>query len=77
MRMAFFLAGAGGLEDPPRNCEQFLKRISFGNSFSRGLYNPPTPGIKKEPPTVILFFMAGAGGLEPATHGFGDRYSTN
>ena len=21
--------------------------------------------------------LAGAGGLEPATHGFGDRYSTN
>ena len=22
-------------------------------------------------------FLAGAGGLEPATHGFGDRYSTS
>ena len=24
-----------------------------------------------------LFFLAGAEGLEPTTHGFGDQYSTN
>ena len=30
-----------------------------------------TPTIDKEP------FLAGAEGLEPTTHGFGDRYSTN
>jgi len=25
----------------------------------------------------MAFFLAGAEGLEPTTHGFGDRYSTN
>ena len=25
----------------------------------------------------LAFFLAGAGGFEPATHGFGDRYSTS
>ena len=32
---------------------------------------------KSHPLTRMAFFLAGAGGLEPATHGFGDRYSTN
>ena len=27
--------------------------------------------------TNVLFLLAGAGGFEPATHGFGDRYSTS
>jgi len=25
----------------------------------------------------MAFFLAGAEGLEPTTHGFGDQYSTN
>jgi len=26
---------------------------------------------------LVFFCLAGAGGFEPATHGFGDRYSTS
>ena len=33
--------------------------------------------LKKAKSYDLAFFMAGAGGFEPATHGFGDRYSTS
>ena len=36
------------------------------------------PAKRKSPRKIVDFiFLAGAGGLEPATHGFGDRYSTS
>ena len=36
----------------------------------------PAAQMKKSK-SFDLDFLAGAGGFEPATHGFGDRYSTS
>lgn len=51
------------------NYEQDIPEI---NSFIYGVErNEKTQGLKS------LGFLAGAAGIEPATNGFGDRYSTN
>ena len=37
----------------------------------------PLPKRKHQAKWLGAFFLAGAEGLEPTTHGFGDQYSTN
>ena len=37
----------------------------------------PLPNRKHQATRLGAFYLAGAGGFEPATHGFGDRYSTS
>ena len=37
----------------------------------------PTSYQNKKHADGVPFVLAGAGGFEPATHGFGDRYSTS
>ncbi len=41
-------------------------------SLGEGKYHSKKPSAY-----AIGFFVAGAEGLEPTTHGFGDQYSTN
>ena len=58
------------------------QRISHAKRISRTKCISQIPqGIyfteKSHPLTRMAFFLAGAEGLEPTTHGFGDRYSTN
>ncbi len=45
----------------------------------RSQYHLPKANIirKKHLLKQVLFSLAGAEGLEPTTHGFGDQYSTN
>ena len=47
--------------------------------FAAGGFSPPNYNETKEHQAVglVFFCLAGAGGFEPATHGFGDRYSTS
>ena len=57
------------------------KRISHAKHISRseGVFHSPKANFteKSHPLSRMAFFLAGAEGLEPTTHGFGDRYSTN
>ncbi len=57
------------------------ERISHAKHISRseGVFHSPKANFteKSHPLTRMAFFLAGAGGFEPATHGFGDRYSTS
>ena len=48
-------------------------------SSTAGGFLPPTADLTEKSHSLsrMAFFLAGAGGFEPATHGFGDRYSTS
>ena len=67
---------------------QWEKSDNFLTTFNREKYrqsriNQENKDTKKALKTLNksafsrLFVMAGAEGLEPTTHGFGDQYSTN
>ena len=64
---------AEGLDDPQGLAAQALMS-SFG--VQRGFFEASASTQKKRVAT-LLSFLAGAEGLEPTTHGFGDQYSTN
>ena len=76
------LAGAEGL-DSRANCALGLprSRTSTGSSLCAvSPSSPPTHSKRKRNRMLthpIPLPLAGAEGLEPTTHGFGDQYSTN
>ena len=47
----------------------------FAPACSRSRFSKPFAQTKKEPYERLFFFLAGAEGLEPSAHGFGDKYS--
>ena len=58
-----------------KGSEHNSNRLAVGGWF---LHYHTTPTKKQRDGTKpSLCFLAGAEGLEPTTHGFGDRYSTN
>ena len=89
----FFWQGREDSVSSLRRKAEFLISALLRSSVFRGSDSPPDchslplpfessqnciPAKRKSPRKIVdFFFLAGAGGLEPATHGFGDRYSTN
>ena len=63
----------GVLEWVKKGLEPYSNRKRLEVGFSPLVTLPKTKGWSM----TILLFLAGAEGLEPTTHGFGDRYSTN
>ena len=56
-----------------------MRKLWYSASLRpRGSESDATDEKKSTKPFgLVLFFLAGAEGLEPTTHGFGDQYSTN
>ena len=68
-----------------QTCFAWLSFAGRTRHLEEFAYTAPTSSHSKSPPTKQksrslsrrLFCLAGAEGLEPTTHGFGDQYSTN
>ena len=50
-----------------------VHRLAVSGSFDQATYETK----EHQADGLVFFCLAGAGGFEPATHGFGDRYSTS
>ena len=68
-----FLAGAEGLDDP----QSQLRWLDVLLRSTAWVELPTTLTTTKKAALGDFFVLAGAEGLEPTTHGFGDQYSTN
>ena len=63
---------------PTAMSEETTKRVNYHKNGNLPLFcieKDTRVGVLYAPFACVL--MAGAGGFEPATHGFGDRYSTS